>query len=149
MESQHVVLVSIFDRKVEELVAAAPSPNPSFMPSVFQRSIFAMNTRFSMVLVGIDDERAEALAEAAEYSLRAIDIILDAQGHELFSKSLPAGEPHGTILTLTVRLVAKRIFERRSLWLAVTEILAMRRYDPRFKGQDSRRVNIQIWTYSQ
>lgn len=30
-----------------------------------------MNTRFSMVLVGIDHERAEALAEAAECSLRA------------------------------------------------------------------------------
>jgi thiamine biosynthesis lipoprotein len=83
VEPQYVVLVFTFDRKVEKLVAADPSLNPSFRPSVFQRSIFAMNTRFSMVLVGIDDERAEALAEAAEYSLRAQERLMsrfDAEG---------------------------------------------------------------------
>lgn len=38
---------------------------------VFHRALFAMNTRFSMVLAGVDRDRAEALAEAAERELRA------------------------------------------------------------------------------
>lgn len=38
---------------------------------VFHRSLFAMNTRFSMVLAGVDRDRAETLAAAAERELRA------------------------------------------------------------------------------
>jgi thiamine biosynthesis lipoprotein len=49
------------------------SPPPSSRTKVFHRSCFAMNTRFSMVLVGIDTERAEALATAAERDLRALE----------------------------------------------------------------------------
>ncbi|MGD0520112.1 MAG: FAD:protein FMN transferase [Terracidiphilus sp.] len=49
--------------------------HPTLFPEqkVFHRSCFAMNTRFSMVLVGIETERAEALAVAAECDLRACE----------------------------------------------------------------------------
>jgi len=39
--------------------------------AVLHRSLFAMNTRFSVVLAGIDAEKAEALAAAVERELRA------------------------------------------------------------------------------
>ncbi len=40
---------------------------------VFHRSFFAMNTRFSMVLAGVDRDRAEALATAVERELRMLE----------------------------------------------------------------------------
>ena len=47
------------------------SARPPSGTRVFHHSCFVMNTRFSIVLVGIDGERAEALAAAAECELRA------------------------------------------------------------------------------
>ena len=58
-------------------------PRLSSRTKVFHRSCFAMNTRFSMVLVGIDTERAEALAAAVECDLHAHERIMsrfDAEG---------------------------------------------------------------------
>ena len=47
------------------------SPRSPAPAKVFHYTCFAMNTRFSMVLVGVDAERAEALAQAAQRDLRA------------------------------------------------------------------------------
>jgi len=49
---------------------------PAQPPSVFHRSRFAMNTRFSMVLVGIDPESAESLALEVERDLRALERLM-------------------------------------------------------------------------
>src|ERR1035441_9118303 len=56
---------------VEESLSHRPSSQASPQAEVFHRSFFAMNTRFSMVLVGVDAEQAEVLAAAAERDLRA------------------------------------------------------------------------------
>lgn len=59
------------------------TPRSSEPTSVFHRSCFAMNTRFSMVLVGMDAERAEELAVEAERALRAFERLMsrfDAEG---------------------------------------------------------------------
>lgn len=45
-------------------------PYTSSPAKVFHRSFFAMNTRFSIVLPGIDPDKAEALAEDAQRELR-------------------------------------------------------------------------------
>lgn len=55
----------------------------SLQPTVFHCTWFAMNTRFSMVLVGIESDRAESLATAAKCQLRAYERLMsrfDAQG---------------------------------------------------------------------
>ena len=52
------------------------SPRISSRAHVFHRSCFAMNTRFSMVLVEIDSEKAESLANAAELELRSHEHIM-------------------------------------------------------------------------
>lgn len=52
------------------------SPHSLAPAKVFHHSWFAMNTRFSMVLVGVDAERAEALARAAERDLRACERLM-------------------------------------------------------------------------
>lgn len=60
-----------------------PFPRPSPQTKVFHRSCFAMNTRFSIVLVDMDADKAEALAIAAENDLRAHERMMsrfDAQG---------------------------------------------------------------------
>jgi thiamine biosynthesis lipoprotein len=49
------------------------SPSPA---KVFHHTCFAMNTRFSLVLVGVEAERAEALARAAERDLRACERLM-------------------------------------------------------------------------
>lgn len=54
-------------------VEETASPRSFPRTKVFHHSCFAMNTRFSMVLVGIETERAEALAAAAEHDLRACE----------------------------------------------------------------------------
>jgi thiamine biosynthesis lipoprotein len=57
--------------KNEKSVDLASSLNHFSLAPVFHRTLFAMNTRFSIVLVGIDSMRAAALAVAAERELRA------------------------------------------------------------------------------
>lgn len=57
---------------VEESIA-----HPVSAPAeVFHRSCFAMNTRFSMVLVGVDSETAEAIAAGVESDLRAYERLM-------------------------------------------------------------------------
>jgi thiamine biosynthesis lipoprotein len=57
-------------------VEDALSPRISPRTGVFHRSFHAMNTRFSMVLVGMDDETAETLAAVAERDLRASERLM-------------------------------------------------------------------------
>jgi len=52
------------------------SPQSSAPVKAFHHACFAMNTRFSMVLVGVEDERAEALALAAERELCACERLM-------------------------------------------------------------------------
>jgi thiamine biosynthesis lipoprotein len=52
------------------------SPHSPAPAKVFHHACFAMNTRFSMVLVGVDVERAEALARAAERDLRSCERLM-------------------------------------------------------------------------
>lgn len=52
------------------------SDRPSSRTQVFHRSCFAMNTRFSMVLVDIDSETAEAMATGVERDLRALERLM-------------------------------------------------------------------------
>jgi thiamine biosynthesis lipoprotein len=54
----------------------ARSPHSPAPSKVFHHSIFAMNTRFSMVLVGVDGEQAEALGGDAERDLCACERLL-------------------------------------------------------------------------
>jgi hypothetical protein len=54
-------------------VEKALSNRQSSRARVIHRSCFAMNTRFSMVLVGMDDQKAEMFAAAAERDLRAYE----------------------------------------------------------------------------
>src|ERR1035438_9506928 len=61
------------------------SPSPA---KVFHHTCFAMNTRFSLVLVGVEAERAEALARAAERDLRACG--LNIRGRACINYSLPS-----------------------------------------------------------
>ena len=59
------------------------SQRPASRTEVFHRSCFAMNTRFSMVLVGIDSDGSEALAAGVERDLRAYERLMsrfDAEG---------------------------------------------------------------------
>ncbi len=51
-------------------------PNSFSGPTIFHRSCFAMNTRFSIVLVGIDRERAEEIASGAEHDLRKFERLM-------------------------------------------------------------------------
>jgi thiamine biosynthesis lipoprotein len=65
------------------LVVETLLPGPASGTKVFHHSCFVMNTRFSMVLVEMDTERAEALAIAAERDLRAHERMMsrfDAEG---------------------------------------------------------------------
>lgn len=52
------------------------SPHSPAPAKVFHYTCFAMNTRFSMVLVGVEAERAEALAQAAQRNLRACERLM-------------------------------------------------------------------------
>lgn len=52
------------------------TPHSEARANVFHHACFAMNTRFSMVLVGVDAERAEALAQDAEADLRACEQLM-------------------------------------------------------------------------
>jgi FAD:protein FMN transferase len=52
-------------------VATASQSRTADRINVFHRTVFAMNTRFSIVLPEIDGEKGEALAAAAERELRA------------------------------------------------------------------------------
>ena len=54
----------------------SPEPPSSLWANVFHRSCFAMNTRFSMVVVGIDAEKAEDLAISAERELCACEQLM-------------------------------------------------------------------------
>jgi len=52
------------------------SPHSPAPTKVFHHACFAMNTRFSMVLVGVEAERAEALAGTVERDLRACERLM-------------------------------------------------------------------------
>ena len=53
-----------------------PVPRPSEPAKVFDHSCFAMNTRFSLVLVGLEAEQARALAQTAERHLLACERLM-------------------------------------------------------------------------
>jgi FAD:protein FMN transferase len=61
-----------------EMLTLKESLQPPTSPSakVFHHSCFAMNTRFSMVLVGIDAGKAEALANCAERELHSCERLM-------------------------------------------------------------------------
>jgi len=59
-----------------DVLGESPSQPPASQTDVFHRSCFAMNTRFSMVLVGIDSGKAEALADGVERDLRVYERLM-------------------------------------------------------------------------
>ena len=63
-----------------------------------------MNTRFSMVLVGVDSERAEALATAAERDLRAAE------------KLMSRFDPEGPVFDLNCRAAEEAVKPPAELW---------------------------------
>lgn len=81
--------------------------------AVFHRSFFAMNTRFSMVLVGIDAEQADALAAAAERELRVQE------------RTMSRFDTHGPLADLNRRAAKEAVEPPQELW----EILLLCRDD--------------------
>ncbi len=102
------------------------SSRSSSRTSVFHRSCFAMHTRFSMVLVGIDPERAEALAIEAEYELRAQE------------RMMSRFDVEGPVSDLNRRAVNSAVQPAQELW----QILSMcRDYWNRTRGA----FDITLW----
>lgn len=52
------------------------APGTPSRATIFHRTFFAMNTRFSMVLVDVDSKRAEAFAAAVAYDLHALERLM-------------------------------------------------------------------------
>lgn len=101
-------------------------PGHSSATKVFHYSCFVMNTRFSMVLVGMDTERAEALAVAAERDLRA---------HE---RIMSRFDPESPVSALNRCAAEKAIQPSEGLW----EILSLcRDYWKRTRGA----FDITLW----
>ena len=95
------------------------SAPPSLQTNVFHRSCFAMNTRFSMVLVGIDAETAETLAHGAQRDLRALEKLMSR-----FDAESPVSD-------LNRRAATEAVHPPEELW----EVLALcREYWTRTKG---------------
>jgi thiamine biosynthesis lipoprotein len=108
------------------LLEQTVSPYPFPQTKVFHRYCFSMNTRFSMVLVGIEPERAEALAVAVEHDLRA---------HE---RMMSRFDPESPVSDLNRRAAETAIQPPEGLW----EILSLcRDFSRRTQGA----FDITLW----